>query len=256
MTTASSNAAQSQPADVLSVSSLKVGYGDLTAIWDVSLNAAKGQIQAVVGRNGAGKSTLLAGIAGLLPAMSGTVHLLGTDVTTWPAHRRVRHGLGLVRGKQVFRGLTVRENLILGGYGGKSSRAAKTAAIDEVLERFPVLIGRFGEPAGALSGGQQQILAIAQALVARPAVLLVDEPSSGLAPIMVEEVHGALTRLASDGYAVVLVEEQIDDALSGIAERVMVVEEGRLAMTATPNAIDRQALDSLMEPETALGNSV
>ncbi|MTD16319.1 ATP-binding cassette domain-containing protein [Nakamurella sp. YIM 132087] len=237
-------------ATALTVTSLKVGYGDLIAVWDISLTATAGRVLAVVGRNGAGKSTLLAGVAGLLPAAGGSVLLGGTDVTTWPAHRRVRHGLGLVRGKQVFRGLSVQENLVLGVQGSRLPRGERPAVIAGILDRFPVLADRLREPAGSLSGGQQQILAIAQAIAARPSVLLVDEPSSGLAPIMVDEVHAALAALAAEGLAVVLVEEQMDDVLSGIAEQVLVVEEGRLALTADPGSLDAAALEELMQPTT------
>jgi branched-chain amino acid transport system ATP-binding protein len=220
---------------ILEVSDLQVAYGDLVAVWGVSLQLRPGSITALVGRNGAGKTTLLSGIAGLLPAKSGTITLGGQDISALPPWRRVKRGLAIVQeGKRVFRGMTVRENLYLGlgGQGGK--RAGQPGDADETLkalyERFPMLGERPNERAGALSGGQQQMLAIATALAARPRVLLVDEPSSGLAPVVVDRVFDLLEQLKSEGLAILLVEQLVEEVLGGVADDVIVMDRGRVTL--------------------------
>jgi len=216
----------------LQVSDLQVAYGDLIAVWGVSLQLRPGSITALVGRNGAGKTTLLSGIAGLLPARSGTVTLGGQDISGLPPWRRVKQGLTIVQeGKRVFRGLTVRENLMLGlgGRGGNRGGAAEQR-LKALYERFPMLGERPGERAGALSGGQQQMLAIATALAASPRVLLVDEPSSGLAPVVVDRVFDILEQLKSEGLAILLVEQLVEEVLGGIADDVIVLDRGRVTL--------------------------
>lgn len=215
----------------LEVRDLQVGYGDLVAVWGVSLQLQPGSMTALVGRNGAGKTTLLSGIAGLLPPRSGSVTLSGRDISGLSPWKRVKHGLAIVQeGKRVFRGLTVRENLILGlrGQGGNRGEAEQT--LKALYERFPMLGERPNERAGALSGGQQQMLAIATALAARPRVLLVDEPSSGLAPVVVNRVFDLLQQLKSEGLAILLVEQLVEEVLGGIANDVIVMDRGRVTL--------------------------
>jgi len=215
----------------LEVNDLKVAYGDLVAVWGVSLQLRPSSIVALVGRNGAGKTTLLSGIVGLLPARSGSVTLSGQDVSALPPWKRVRRGLAIVQeGKQVFRGLTVRENLTLGLLGQRRHRADGEQTLEALYERFPMLGERRGERAGTLSGGQQQMLAIATALAARPRVLLVDEPSSGLAPVVVDRVFELLEQLKSEGLAILLVEQLVEEVLGGIADDVIVMDRGRVTL--------------------------
>ncbi|GAA0566189.1 ABC transporter ATP-binding protein [Actinomadura welshii] len=215
----------------LEVSGLSVAYGDLVAVWDASLTLRPGSVTALVGRNGAGKTTLLSGICGLLPIRSGTVALDGEDIGSLPPWRRVARGLSAVQeGKRVFRDLSVRENLVLGLRGGGVRRAALNTELDALYERFPILGERRAQRAADLSGGQQQMLAIATALAARPAVLLVDEPSSGLAPVFVDLVFECLERLRDDGLAILLVEQLVEQVLGGIADEVIVLERGRVTL--------------------------
>jgi len=215
----------------LDVRDVRVAYGDLVAVWEVSLQLHAGSITAIVGRNGAGKTTLVHGLCGLLPIRSGTVTLDGRDVTAMPAWGRVSRGLTIVQeGKRVFRELTVQENLVLGLRGGGVKRGERDAELDRLYTRFPILGERRRQRAADLSGGQQQMLAIATALATRPRVLLVDEPSSGLAPVFVDLVFEVLSGLRDEGLAILLVEQLIDDVLGGIAEDVIVLERGRVAL--------------------------
>jgi branched-chain amino acid transport system ATP-binding protein len=230
-----------QPA--LEVSALRVGYGDLVAVWDVSLKLYSGRTTALVGRNGAGKSTLLSGISGLLPAKSGTVELGGRDVTKSTAWGRVSGGLSLVQeGKRVFRKLTVRDNLVLGLRARKTRRPQIDEGLDKLYERFPILADRRSARAGSLSGGQQQMLAIATALAAEPHVLLVDEPSSGLAPVFVDRVFEVLDELRKEGMAILLVEQLVEEVLDGTADDVIVLEQGRVTLSDVAANLSSEAL--------------
>jgi branched-chain amino acid transport system ATP-binding protein len=220
----------------LEVDGLRVAYGDLTAVWDVSLRAEPGRTCALVGRNGAGKTTFLAGVAGLLPTLSGSVRLGGEDLTGLPAHRRASAGVAMVQeGKRVFRDMTVRENLTLGLIPSRERGRRAHGRFDEVFERFPALAARPDALAGTLSGGQQQMLAIAQALIGRPSVILLDEPSSGLAPIIVDEVLALVGELRADGLAVVLVEQLVTDVMSGVADDLVLIDQGRVVLQGTPS---------------------
>lgn len=232
----------------LEVSGLRLGYGDLTAVWDASFAVEQGRICALVGRNGAGKTTLLSGVAGLLPAKAGSVRLLGRDIGRLRTQARVRAGLTLVQeGRRIFRSLTVQENLELGTFGQRARRGGHRALFDEMYTRFPALAERRTAAAGALSGGQQQMLAIAQALVSRPQVLLVDEPSAGLAPVIVDEVHAAIRQLKADGLTIVLVEQLIEDVLGGIADDVVMLEGGRVVLHAPASSLTVEDVTSRME---------
>jgi len=231
---------------VLEVRGLRVGYGDLTAVWEADITASAGRTCALVGRNGAGKTTLLKGIAGLLSADDGEILLDGVNLSGLPAHERARRGLALVQeGKRVLRSLTVQENLRMGLFARKERRGMSRAdrgAFDEVFQRFPVLAERRSQLAGDLSGGQQQMLAIAQALVGRPSVLMIDEPSSGLAPIIVQEVFDVIGGLKQEGIAIVLVEQLIEDVLSNVADDVVVLEGGRVILSADAAKVDPDKL--------------
>lgn len=216
----------------LDVSALSVAYGDLVAVWDASFQLTAGSITALVGRNGAGKTTLLSGICGLLPLRSGSVTLHGKDVTAATPWARTGRGLAVVQeGKRVFRELTVRENLLLGlRASGRTKRSQLEDELERLYERFPILGDRRKHVAANLSGGQQQMLAIGTALASRPTVLLVDEPSSGLAPVFVDLVFETLVQLRDEGMAILLVEQLVEEVLGGIAEDVVILESGRVAL--------------------------
>jgi branched-chain amino acid transport system ATP-binding protein len=223
----------------LRVESLHAAYGRLEVLHGVSLTVAPGEIVAAVGANGAGKSTLLRTVSGLLRATSGTVTLGGTDVTALGAERIAAQGLAHVpENRLVFPSLTVEDNLALGGWtrrrdGGYAVR--RTAA----LELFPRLRDRIALPAGALSGGEQQMLAMARALMAEPKVIILDEPSLGLAPKVVGEIVAALAALRDDrGLAVLLVEQNVRAAFL-VADRVVVMDRGRVVAHGSPAELAR-----------------
>lgn len=222
----------------LEVRGIGGGYGDLTVLHDVDLEVGAGRLQVVLGRNGAGKTSLMSAIAGLLPDVrTGTVSIDGRDVTGLPAHKRAAAGIGLVQeGKRVFRKRTVEENLLLGTYSSKGwsmRSAARKQALEAAYERFPILHEKRADRAGGLSGGQQQMLAIAQALAAGPSVLLLDEPSAGLAPAIRTEVFETVRRLREEGLAVVVVEQLVDVALD-VADSVAVLDSGRIVSSGPP----------------------
>lgn len=227
---------------MLEVTSARVAYGDLTAVWDVSLTASVNRTTALVGRNGAGKSTLLSAIAGLLPLSRGTISLDGVDLASTPAHKRAAAGVALVQeGKRVFRDMTVKENLVVATYARSGGDAH--AEIERVLDRFPALKTRLSDRAGALSGGQQQMLAIAQALISEPKVLMLDEPTSGLAPKIVSEVLETIAGLKGEGLAIVYVEQNMANVVSGLAEDVVVIDQGRVVLSAPADSISSVELE-------------
>ncbi|WP_030154386.1 ABC transporter ATP-binding protein [Glycomyces sp. NRRL B-16210] len=210
---------------ILSVESLSVSYGRVNAVRDVSFSVPAGGMVALVGANGAGKSSVLAAVSGLTRPGKGTVRLDGRDITRWPAHRRVAAGLVLVpEGRQILGTLTVAENLRLGAH----RRRAQAAPESEMYELFPVLAERRALPAGSLSGGEQQMLAIARAMISRPRVVLMDEPSMGLAPKMVDEVFKVIEEIRASDVTVVLVEQNARRALR-TADTGHVLETGEIA---------------------------
>ena len=240
---------ESQDARALEVQNLSVGYGDVTAVWDMSLSLRPGTICALVGRNGAGKSSFLKGIAGLLPAKQGRIVMDQVDLTNMRPHKRAKAGLALVpEGKRVFRDMTVRDNLLVGAYNDKTSTSPHDL-VEAMLDRFPVLAGKRRDFAGSLSGGQQQLLAIAQALISDPRVLLLDEPSSGLAPLIAREIEELIQSLRDEGMSIVLVEQVMENVLRGLADDVVLVERGRVTMSARAADIDLEQLVAA----TALG---
>jgi branched-chain amino acid transport system ATP-binding protein len=216
---------------VLEVRSIAGGYGDLRVVRDVSLTVEPGKITALLGRNGAGKTTTLRLVSGLNRLDAGAVVVDGRDVSRLPAHRRVAAGLGFVQeGKRIFRERTVRDNLALGAYSQRLSRGDLVARIDEAFTRFPALAAKRDTPAGFLSGGQQQMLAIGQALAARPRVLMLDEPTTGLAPAIVGEVFELVRELRQEGLGVLLVEQAVDFCLD-VADDAVVVNLGRVVFS-------------------------
>jgi branched-chain amino acid transport system ATP-binding protein len=216
---------------VLRVRALESRYGRIPALKGVDLEVKAGELVALVGANGAGKTTLLRAISGVQPVAAGTVELDGTDITGAPPERRVRLGIAQVpEGRQVFAPLSVDDNLRLGAYTRDAAEAAET--IERVYAMFPALASRRSAAAGMLSGGQQQMLAIGRALMARPRLLLLDEPSMGLAPRLVEEIFACVTALRAADTAIFLVDQNARAALS-IADRGYVLETGRIVLSGT-----------------------
>lgn len=215
---------------LLEVRNLATGYGDIRAVWDVSLQVTAGEVTALLGRNGAGKTTTLRAVAGLNRADAGSITFDGRDVTGLPPHRRVGAGIGMVQeGKRIFRRRTVEENLLLGGYARGLPKGRLQAELDPVYAMFPVLADRRTTVAGQLSGGQQQMLAIGQALMAKPTLLMLDEPSGGLAPAIVAEVMATVAALKASGIGVLLVEQAVTAAFE-VADRVTVLDVGRVVL--------------------------
>lgn len=219
----------------LEVVDLTVRYGRVTAVDNVSLDLERGQVLTILGRNGAGKSSLLAATIGTVKPKGGTVSWLGENVTRLSADARTRRGMVMIPERRgVFPGLTVRENLVLGGFALDATR--RDAALDRVLSLFPLLGERFESPAGQLSGGQQQMLALGRSLMSGPNVLLLDEPSLGLAPKVVDEVYDQLASLREEGLAIVLVEQQVTRALR-FADRAIVLNLGSVVLDDDPEKL-------------------
>ncbi len=217
---------------LLEVRSVEAGYGRLTVLYGVSLVVRPGEIAAVIGANGAGKTTLLRVVSGLLPPLAGEVVFDGRPIGGWPAERTVALGLAHVpERRQVFATMRVLDNLLLGAYlrFRREPRTAIAADLERVYALFPRLGTRHRQLAGTLSGGEQQMLAIGRGLMARPRLLLLDEPSLGLAPLLVRELFRAITELRSQGMTVLLVEQNARQALQ-IADTAYVMEAGRIVL--------------------------
>jgi branched-chain amino acid transport system ATP-binding protein len=222
--------------EILAVRDLVTGYGDLRVVWDVSFSVEQGEVLALLGRNGAGKTTILRAIMGLNTAQAGRIEFDGADLRRLRPHKRVGLGIGFVQeGKRLIGDLTVEENLRLGAQSRRWGHGELARRIDWAYEMFPVLRKRRSALAAMLSGGQQQMLAIAQALMPEPRLLLVDEPSAGLAPAIVGEVLQTLTRLRETGMSIILVEQSVDFALA-VASHVVVIDLGRLVLSSPGDA--------------------
>ncbi|WP_428545228.1 ABC transporter ATP-binding protein [Reyranella sp.] len=224
---------------MLEARNLHVGYGDAPAIWDVSLDVDAGEIVSVIGPNGAGKTTLINAMAGLLRCRKGSLSFDGADMTRVRAHDYCGHGIALVpEGRRLFAKMSVEENLELGCYlpGARSHRAQ---SIERVFTLFPILRDKRQQPAGELSGGQQQMVAIGRALMARPRIVLFDEPSLGLAPTIVDDMFDIIGRVRAEGAAVLLVEQNVLKALE-VADRAYVLEQGRIVTSGLPDELLKQ----------------
>ncbi|SCK42344.1 branched-chain amino acid transport system ATP-binding protein [Variovorax sp. HW608] len=226
---------------MLEVRDLQVAYGAAPALWGVSLDVRPGELLCVVGPNGAGKTTLINTIAGILRVRGGSIRLGGQDITRLPPHRFCEAGIALVpEGRRLFTGMSVLENLELGSYLPRA-KAKRRETLDEVIALFPVIREKLASPAGELSGGQQQMVAIARALMARPSLLLLDEPSLGLSPLIVHDMFAAIRRINASGISVLLVEQNVTMALD-VSHRAYVLEEGRVVAEGVPR-------DLLAQPE-------
>lgn len=214
---------------MLEVNGLHVYYGLIHALHDVTFEVKEGEVVALIGANGAGKTTTLHTITGLLPSKGGTVVFEGMDITRKPGHAIVRLGMSHVpEGRRVFAGLTVRENLRLGAYTRPAGEIEES--LKGVYEWFPRLLERKNQPAGTLSGGEQQMLAMGRALMSKPRLLLLDEPSMGLSPLFVSEVFKIIEQVSATGTTVLLVEQNAKKALS-ISDRAYVLETGKIVRT-------------------------
>jgi branched-chain amino acid transport system ATP-binding protein len=224
---------------LLEVSDIEVFYGKIAALKGISLGVDEGEIVALIGANGAGKTTTLKTISGLRPLSAGQILFDGQDISRMPGHKRVVAGIGQApEGRGIFPGMTVQENLLMGSYARKSKADAELA---EAYELFPRLAERRGQFGGTMSGGEQQMLAIGRALMAKPKVLLLDEPSMGLAPLLVAQIFSIIAEINRRGTTVLLVEQNAAQALQ-LANRAYVMETGRVVKSAP-------AADLLNDPE-------
>ena len=219
-------------ATVLEVTGLDAGYGAAQALWDISLSVSDGEIVTILGPNGAGKTTLVNVIAGIAHPWAGTVELDGTTISSIPPQKVTGLGIAVVpEGRRIFPAMSVSDNLAIGSYHAEA-RKDHDATLAWVHEIFPRLAERSGQLAGSLSGGEQQMLAIGRALMAKPKLLLLDEPSLGLAPIIVESIFAVLEQLNETGLSILLVEQNAVEALD-LAGRGYVLEEGRIVTQGT-----------------------
>ena len=220
---------------MLEIDDLQVFYGNIRALDGISLRVAQGELVALIGSNGAGKSTTLKTISGLLRSRRGSVRYEGDEITRESTDRIVERGIShCPEGRRIFGRLTVRENLVLGGI--QRTQAESRADMDRVTELFPRLRERMGQAGGTLSGGEQQMLAIARALMGRPRLLLLDEPSLGLAPLMVEHIFEVIGDLKRDGLTMLLVEQNVHHALD-VADRAYVMEAGHISLEGPAAAL-------------------
>jgi branched-chain amino acid transport system ATP-binding protein len=221
---------------MLQVDRIRVHYGAALALWDVSLSVGAGELVCIVGPNGAGKSTLINTIGGLNRITAGALTLSGRDLVRVPAHRFVSEGIAIVpEGRRLFGSMTVRENLELGSLL-PDARRHRRESLERVCAMFPALRANLQRPAGALSGGQQQMVAIARAIMTRPRLLLLDEPSLGLSPAIVIELFHSIRSINAEGTAVLLVEQNVAAALD-ISARAYVLDEGRVVVEGSPREL-------------------
>ena len=218
---------------LLEVQNLEVSYGVIRAIEGISFEVNEGEIVTLIGANGAGKTTTMQSTVGLIPKKSGKVTFNGQDITKIPCHKVVHLGMTQVpEGRRVFQELTVYENLLMGAYSVKGKKADFKADIERVYERFPRLAERKNQVAGTLSGGEQQMLAMGRALMSRPKLLMLDEPSMGLSPLLVDQVFDIIKEINKDGTTILLVEQNAGKSLA-ISDRAYVLENGKIVLSGT-----------------------
>lgn len=237
--------------DLLRIDRLDVGYGDFQALFGIALSIAEAETVSIIGANGAGKSTLLKAIVGLVAPMRGDIYFDGTVITGRPAHRRVADGIALVpEGRRIFSSLTVEENIVIGGDVGRPGPWNKHT----VLEAFPLLARLLKRSSEGLSGGERQTLAIARALMSNPRLLLLDEVSLGLAPIVVRQVYEAVPIIKAQGTTVLVIEQDVNQALA-VADRFYCLLEGRIALAGVPGEVGKdQITEAYFGMSTARGD--
>jgi len=224
---------------MLELQNITAGYGHFTALWDVSLRVAGGEAVAVVGPNGAGKTTLLRVISGLIAPRGGEFAFEGVALRGRPAHEIVAHGIAHVpEGRRIFPGLTVADNLKMGAFLPRARREF-APSLERVYALFPVLAERRTQRAGSLSGGEQQMLAIGRALMSRPKLILLDEPSMGLAPVMVLRLFDLIRRVRQEGYTILVVEQNVRQVLK-LVDRAYLLEVGRIKMEGRAEELSEQ----------------
>jgi branched-chain amino acid transport system ATP-binding protein len=224
---------------MLELRAITAGYGQFTALWDVSLRVDRGEAVAVVGPNGAGKTTLLRVISGLIASRSGALTFDGAELAGRPAHQIVAHGIAHVpEGRRLFPALTVADNLKMGAFL-PAARARFAESLERVYALFPVLAERRAQRAGSMSGGEQQMLAIGRALMSRPKIILLDEPSMGLAPVMVLRLFDLIRRIREEGYTILVVEQNVRQVLK-LADRAYLLEVGRIRMEGRAAELSEQ----------------
>jgi branched-chain amino acid transport system ATP-binding protein len=224
---------------MLQIDQIQVNYGAAPALWDVSLQINAGELVSVIGPNGAGKTTLIQAVMGMNALQRGTIEWEGERISALPAHRMCEKGLALVpESRRLFTGMTVRENLELGAMH-PAARAVRDRTFEQVCELFPAVRAKLNQVAGTLSGGQQQMVAIGRAMMALPRLLLLDEPSLGLAPSIVAEMFRAIGSIHLSGTAVMLVEQNVSRALA-ISQRTYVLENGRVVTSGVSSELSRR----------------
>jgi branched-chain amino acid transport system ATP-binding protein len=224
---------------MLELTGISAGYGHFTALWDVALRVDRGEAVAVVGPNGAGKTTLLRVISGVIPSRAGSLAFEGATITGRPAHEIVAHGIAHVpEGRRLFPGLTVADNLKMGAFL-PAARTHFAESIERVYDLFPILKDRRAQRAGSLSGGEQQMLAIGRALMSRPKLILLDEPSMGLAPVMVLRLFDLIRRVRAEGYTILVVEQNVRQVLK-LVDRAYLLEVGRVSMEGRADELAEQ----------------
>ena len=223
---------------LLDLDQLDVGYGDFQALFGIDLHVSEAETVSIIGANGAGKSTLLKSIVGLVRPMRGDIRYDGISIASTPTHKRVAQGIALVpEGRRIFASLSVEENIVIGGDVGRPGPWNK----QRVLEAFPLLTRLLNRTGEGLSGGERQTLAIARALMANPRLLLLDEVSLGLAPIVVRQVYEAVPVIKAQGTTVLIVEQDVNQALA-VADRFYCLLEGRIALTGTPREVSKEQI--------------
>ena len=232
---------------MLKVKDLKVNYGGIEALKGISFDVEQGQIVTLIGANGAGKSTTLRAISGLVKTASGAINFMGRDIIPFNAQQVVAEGIAMVpEGRRVFDNLTVKENLKIGAYL-RADKEEIESGIEDIYQRFPRLKEREWQLAGTLSGGEQQMLAVGRAMMARPKLLMMDEPSLGLAPLVVKEIFAIIRDLKSEGITILLIEQNANAALR-CADQAYVLETGRITMSGTGEALlaDQRVRDAYL----------
>jgi branched-chain amino acid transport system ATP-binding protein len=229
---------------MLEMNAVRAGYGAINVLWDVSLNVARGEVTTIVGPNGAGKTTLLRAIMGLLPLQRGQIVYDGASLAGVPTWDLPERGIAMVpEGRMIFRDMSIEENLMLGAFP-KARRGAAKTQLEEVFALFPLLKERRALPAGTLSGGQAQMLALGRGLMSSPQLMLIDEPSLGLAPVVVQEVFAILARLKAGGRTIVLVEQNTNMALR-VADQVYLMQGGKVTLSARAADVDVETLHDM-----------
>jgi len=225
---------------MIEIQDLRAGYDKVQILHGLSFTVEEGSLMALIGANGAGKSTILRAISGMIPTMGGTVRMDGADITGWSSHRIARAGLAHIpEGRRVFTQLSVKDNLAVGAFSrliGARTKGDVAADLDRMFVMFPRLAQRRNQPSATLSGGEQQMLAIARALMLSPSVLLLDEPSLGLAPKLVEEVFDVISRLKAQAITMLLVEQFAFAALA-IADQALILDHGRIVLAGSAQAV-------------------